>query len=435
MTRISSFVLRLFQMVRQIAAAKPQPKKIPVRLQEKLRQDNEPSVGLAFVEEVLACSNIEMEPHYECHLCGNTGGSNGMRAHILGRPHREKFLQHLHPDDPRYLEMSKSALLSAVSRLRENERTGCIQTVYSEELYPWPAGKAPWSLEQGGMGIAPTASVYELNRKIRKEAILKGKTVEELTYNLGRRDDDDIMEVNADGALVDRMPSSSSSSLSNGQLPDPSLVRTVSGQRQMQDYYALAMELVNKAAEFHSANAASPAQRERTEALAAMLQSNLVAVTNVPVRDSAAFGRTRRDSGGIAEASSSHHDRRQPTTSSSSSSSYNNHHSSPSSRLGPPPPKRERTEDDWAAAPSSSSSRYNHHSHSHSHSRHHSSPDYSPSPSESSSSRRMRREEEHYHSRSSSSYVKREDGSYRQSSSSSSGYRGREDYRGRNSYY
>ena len=30
-----------------------------------------------------------------------------------------------------------------------------IRTIRSDALYPWPAGKAPWSIENGGSGIPP----------------------------------------------------------------------------------------------------------------------------------------------------------------------------------------------------------------------------------------------------------------------------------------
>ena len=45
--------------------------KVPVRLHEKIKSATEPVVGLAFIQEWIAVSDAEMEPYYECKLCGN----------------------------------------------------------------------------------------------------------------------------------------------------------------------------------------------------------------------------------------------------------------------------------------------------------------------------------------------------------------------------
>ena len=49
--------------------------KVPVRLHEKIKAATEPVVGLDFVKEWIAVSDPEMEPHYECRLCGNKVGT------------------------------------------------------------------------------------------------------------------------------------------------------------------------------------------------------------------------------------------------------------------------------------------------------------------------------------------------------------------------
>ena len=46
-------------------------KKIPIRLHEKIRETRDPVVGLEFIKEWIVVSDAEMEPHYECELCGN----------------------------------------------------------------------------------------------------------------------------------------------------------------------------------------------------------------------------------------------------------------------------------------------------------------------------------------------------------------------------
>ena len=47
-------------------------------------------------------------------------------------------------------------ILQMAEKERENKNIEFITTIYSDELYPWLSGKAPWSLEQGGTGIPPT---------------------------------------------------------------------------------------------------------------------------------------------------------------------------------------------------------------------------------------------------------------------------------------
>ena len=46
-------------------------KKVPVRLHERIKETRDPVVGLDFVQEYIAVSDPEMEPHYECELCGS----------------------------------------------------------------------------------------------------------------------------------------------------------------------------------------------------------------------------------------------------------------------------------------------------------------------------------------------------------------------------
>ena len=80
-----------------------------------------------------------------------------MFSHIMGHRHRQMFVETLYKDDPTVLDLSQSNLLSYARRHAENgdnlnER---IKTRRSDEEYPWPAGKAPWSVERGGTGIPP----------------------------------------------------------------------------------------------------------------------------------------------------------------------------------------------------------------------------------------------------------------------------------------
>ena len=56
--------------------------KVPVTLKEKIKECNEPLVGLGYVREVLPISNREMEPHYYCDLCTQQGQANCMLLHL-----------------------------------------------------------------------------------------------------------------------------------------------------------------------------------------------------------------------------------------------------------------------------------------------------------------------------------------------------------------
>ena len=46
-------------------------------------------------------------------------------------------------------------MLRLVMNYAENDKTNKIKTVRCDASYPWPAGKAPWSVEMGGNGIPP----------------------------------------------------------------------------------------------------------------------------------------------------------------------------------------------------------------------------------------------------------------------------------------
>merc|ERR550532_3132573 len=67
-------------------------------------------------------------------------------------------MQHTFPDNLKFLDTSfnKGVLEAEIAKLRENDKLDKINTTYSDEMFPWTAGKAPWSVEQGGTGIVPT---------------------------------------------------------------------------------------------------------------------------------------------------------------------------------------------------------------------------------------------------------------------------------------
>ena len=68
---------------------------------------SDPIIGLRYISETIPCSSNEMEPYYECYLCGTQGEANGMFNHLIGRGHREKVLQNAFPNDQTYFDMPR----------------------------------------------------------------------------------------------------------------------------------------------------------------------------------------------------------------------------------------------------------------------------------------------------------------------------------------
>jgi len=144
-------------VVQQIENPAPTRKKVCIRLQQKIRETNHKIVGLTFIKEFIACSNSEMEPHYECHLCETKGMSNCMYSHLLGQQHRQNYVDHYSNQDPHMMNLSQAELLRFATEHDEN-RPGLeelIETRFSDDEYPWPDGMEPWLLENGGSGIIP----------------------------------------------------------------------------------------------------------------------------------------------------------------------------------------------------------------------------------------------------------------------------------------
>ena len=133
--------------------------RVPVRLHDTIIKTREPVVGLDYLTEFLPESDPEMDPQYHCELCGNKGNANGMLSHILGKTHRQAFVEEINKDDPRrVLDLSQSQLLSYAMKYAENSSNlrEKIRTVLSDQQYPaWPPGREPWALERGGAGSAP----------------------------------------------------------------------------------------------------------------------------------------------------------------------------------------------------------------------------------------------------------------------------------------
>ena len=78
-----------------------------------------------------------------------------MFNHVLGRGHREKYFETKHDTD--IAKMSGYEVKDKCFKWRENDKIDSkITTIYSDDMYPWPSGKAPWSFEQDGVGFPPT---------------------------------------------------------------------------------------------------------------------------------------------------------------------------------------------------------------------------------------------------------------------------------------
>ena len=144
---------------------RPNPAKtkvrVPLRLHDTIIKSREPVVGLDYLTEFLPVSDPELDPEYQCELCGNKGNAHGMLSHILGRKHRQAFVLEINKDDPRrVLDLSQSQLLHYARKYAENSSKlrEKIRTVRRDEEYPaWPPGteRAAWSVERGGSGSPP----------------------------------------------------------------------------------------------------------------------------------------------------------------------------------------------------------------------------------------------------------------------------------------
>ena len=130
-----------------------------LRLFERLRKVSEPVVGLQFVSEWLPCANRYLHPHYECDICRVGGKVDVIKAHLVGKAHREKFYE-IAAGTPRNLgNMSRDRLWSVLGDYNDADRAkDKIETIYSDEQYPWPPNRAPWCEAAGGTGIVPTSA-------------------------------------------------------------------------------------------------------------------------------------------------------------------------------------------------------------------------------------------------------------------------------------
>jgi len=198
-------------------------KKIPIRLHEKIRETLDPVVGLRFVKEFIAVSDPEMEPHYECELCGSMGQSNGMFSHLMGHKHRQLFVERLAGDSRDLVNLSQAELLRKAKKHSENhmQLSSLIRTRRSDEEYPWPPGKAPWAVERGGSGIPPD----------------------------GARDNYGKNSHGAQAGPVSKLPNALDERVSVAKLPAPGMVKPPQSREEAERMLDMARKLVSMAVE------------------------------------------------------------------------------------------------------------------------------------------------------------------------------------------
>ena len=122
----------------------PVTKKAKVKdLRQMLLETYEPCIGLHYLEELLPSNPSGEEPIYLCNLCCVSANSTPMFTHLTGFKHRQKYLEMRYNE--RDLDKSQISLKCQHIHDQEGRRLDLIKTICSDEKYPWPPGKAPWS--------------------------------------------------------------------------------------------------------------------------------------------------------------------------------------------------------------------------------------------------------------------------------------------------
>ena len=284
------------------------PKKVPIALGEKLRECSDPIVGLKYIAETIPCSSNEMEPYYECYLCGTQGEANGMYNHLVGRGHREKVLQRAYPNNQAYFEMPRDVLVKEVKRLADTEDCKEMNTAHSDELYPWPAGKSPWSVEKGGSGFVPTA--ISNRKETRRRMVLQGLDPFD-PNNLGVPNLANPTSVNLPSGPIDVRDMS------------PKDLKSIRNSKDLSHAYSVASMLLSRIAEYHSRNC-NPNDVDALQTLHDTATTSLSAAENMGTVSAAAVREDRKQSSRMSPSLS-------PRSNFSSPPSY---HSGPSSYHG-----------------------------------------------------------------------------------------------------
>ena len=187
---------------------------MPVRLHEKILDCEEPVVGLDYITELLPESDPEVHflytfERYERYKKSNwifidqcpDGATVHLRAvwkhwtrqwhvhpphgghpqvHLLflshvGHSGKKVFFRHafLEKMGEYFHKRETKAMMKRVRVYAENKMrlADKIKTVHCDASYPWPAGKAPWSLEMGGDGIPPPAKHTQTSSRVRTATV------------------------------------------------------------------------------------------------------------------------------------------------------------------------------------------------------------------------------------------------------------------------
>merc|ERR1719505_523867 len=125
-----------------------------------------------------------MEPHY---YCNQQGQANCMLLHLKGRIHRQRWVDAVF-NSVDMVELSQAQLKLKAEEMDErgeevsrvdNGEESVIETILSDEAFPWPAGKAPWLKENGGTGIVPDGALEKFGISSRCRQISVASAEEE----------------------------------------------------------------------------------------------------------------------------------------------------------------------------------------------------------------------------------------------------------------
>jgi len=108
-----------------------------------------------------------MERQYYCTLCSQQGQANCMLLHLKGKVHRQRWVDVKFPGAVNMVDLSQAQLREQAllfdERKEEKEQLdlekSVIKTIYTDEAFPWPAGKAPWLIKNGGTGVVPEGAL------------------------------------------------------------------------------------------------------------------------------------------------------------------------------------------------------------------------------------------------------------------------------------
>lgn len=235
-----------------------------LRLFERVRKLNEPVVGLQYVSEWLPCANRYLDPHYECDICRVGGKVEVMKAHLVGKAHREKFYE-IATGAPRNLgSMSRERLWSALGEFDDVDRAKeKIETVYSDEQYPWPPSRAPWCAEAGGTGIVPTSA--------RKNVRYRRKNYLSNDFQIAR--EQRVLEEMA------RHREENDNNLCN---VDPTQIGEIANQQELDSYTRVLIGILDRIQSFHAEEVGTP-EAAALEYLISSVSRIVKDINDVPV--------------------------------------------------------------------------------------------------------------------------------------------------------